>query len=68
MDRLANAEDDVAEGERHLARQRDILRLLRSARRETADAEVLLIDFQSAQALSIRELVDIRAQLEKLSQ
>ena len=66
LDQLADAERDLAERERQLARQRDVLRVLRKGLHETADAEVLLIDFRSTQALSIRNLAHLRTQLEKL--
>jgi hypothetical protein len=65
LDRLDNADNDVAEAERYLARQPDLLRSL-GLDRDTADAEILLGDLKSALVLSIREREKIRAELERL--
>ena len=50
---LWNAERHVAEGEDHLARQRDIILELRKAGRDTMQAEDLLRHFEASQAFHI---------------
>jgi hypothetical protein len=64
LHQLASAEQDVVDGERHLARQRDVLDLLRAGRRDTTDAEALLADFECLQACAISNRDQIRAELE----
>ena len=67
LDRLNNADSEVAEAAQYLARQRDLLRSLFGRHCDTADAEILIDDLKSALVLSIRDRERLRAELESLS-
>ena len=61
---LSGAQRHVAQGERHIARRKDIIRGLRDYGRDTVQAEDLLCLFEAFQALHIADRDRLRAKID----
>ncbi len=64
---LALAEEHVAQGERHLARQREIIERMTSAGWNTKEANALLIVFQQTLAMHIADRDRLQSEIGKAS-
>lgn len=60
---LALLEEQVAQGERHIERQRDLVELLSRGGYDTADARALLQEFEESQAMHLADRDRLRAEL-----
>ena len=60
---LALLEEQVVQGDRHIARQRDIVELLSRGGYDTADARALLQEFEESQAMHLADRDRLRAEL-----
>lgn len=66
MQRLAQAERHAADGEKHVARQRDLVAEIGRDGHDTELALMLLIRFEELQALNISDRDRLRAELAEL--
>jgi len=60
---LALVEEHVAQGARHIARQRDLVDLLSRGGRDTEDARALLRRFEESQAMNLADRDRLRKEL-----
>ena len=67
LDHLALAERHVAEGDRHLMRQREIVAEIEEAGRDSALARGLLLTFEGSQATHIADRDRLLRELEGAS-
>lgn len=63
LDHLQLAERHVAEGERHIARQKEIIVELENDRHDAIAARALLVQFEEMQVLHIADRDRLRAEL-----
>lgn len=63
LEHLAQAKENVAAGERNIARQRDIIAELERDGHDVTEAKKLLARFEETQALQIAGLETIKSEL-----